>query len=74
MIIFDIPYAPLRHGGWSVEVSNDGHPEFESRQDALRFAVNSALTAKQRGDDILITVEGVDGQWRMFDHQAKGIA
>ncbi|HEV2679538.1 MAG TPA: hypothetical protein VGV14_03485 [Rhodanobacter sp.] len=72
MIIFDIPYAPLHHGKWSVEVSNDGHPEFKSRQDALRFAVSAALTAGH-GDDTLINIEGVDGQWRMFDHQAKGV-
>jgi hypothetical protein len=74
MIIFDIPYAPLRHGEWSVQVSNDGHSEFKSRKDALRFAVSSAVHAQQRGDDTLITVEGGDGQWRMFDHQVKGLA
>jgi hypothetical protein len=72
MIIFDIPYAPLHSGKWSVEVSNDGHPEFKSRQDALRFAVGAALKAQH--DDTLINVEGVDGHWRMFDHQAKGVA
>jgi len=74
MIIFDIPYAPLHHGQWSVDVSNDGHPEFKSRKDALRFAVNTALKAQQQGDDTLITVEGVDGQWRMFDHRVRGVA
>ena len=74
MIIFDIPYAPSHHGEWSVDVSNDGHSEFKSRQDALRFAVNVALQAQQQGDATLITVEGVDGLWRMFGHRAKGVA
>jgi hypothetical protein len=74
MIIFDIPYAPLRDGGWSVDVSNDGRPKFKSRKDAIRFAVSAALKAQQQGGDTLITVEGVDGQWRMFDHRARGIA
>jgi hypothetical protein len=74
MIIFDIPYAPLRQGEWSVEVSNDGHSVFKSRQDALRFAISSAVNAQQRGDDTLITVQGGDGQWRMFDHRVKGVA
>lgn len=72
MIIFDIPYAPSHPGKWSVEASNDGYSEFKSRQDALRFAVSAALKA-QHGGDTLINVEGVDGQWRMFDHQAKGV-
>ncbi|MFC5580199.1 hypothetical protein [Rhodanobacter terrae] len=72
MIIFDIPYAPLRHGKWSVAVSNNGHPEFRSRQDALRFAVSAALKARRVGDAV-INIEGVDGRWRMFDHRAKGI-
>jgi hypothetical protein len=72
MTIFDIPYAPLHQGKWSVEVSNDGHSEFKSRQDALRFAVSAALRS-HKGSDALINVEGVDGRWRMFDHQAKGI-
>ncbi|WP_158755321.1 hypothetical protein [Dyella sp. S184] len=73
MIFFDIPYSPVQ-GAWSVDVSNGGHPEFKSRHDALRFAVNSALSAGQWGEAALITVEGVDGLWRMFDHQAKGVA
>lgn len=74
MIIFDVPYAPLRHGEWSVDVSNDGHPKFKSRQDAIRFAVGSALKAQQQGGDTLITVEGIDGQWRMFASRVKGVA
>ena len=72
MIIFDIPYAPLGPGKWSVEVSNGGHSEFKSRQDALRFAVRAALEA-QPENETLISIQGVDGQWRMFDHQAKGV-
>jgi hypothetical protein len=74
MIIFDIPYAPSHHGEWPVRVSNDGHPEFKSRQDVLRFAVSAALKVQQRGEDTLISVEGVDGKWRMFDHRVKGVA
>jgi hypothetical protein len=74
MIIFDIPFAPLRHGEWSVEISNDGHSEFKSRKDALRFAVSSAVHAQRQGDDTLITIQGGDGQWRMFDYRAKGVA
>ena len=74
MIIFDIPYAPSRQGEWSVEVSNEGHSEFKSRKDALRFAVRSAVRAQQQGDDTRITIEGGDGRWRLFDHHAKGVA
>ncbi|WP_426690656.1 hypothetical protein [Rhodanobacter ginsengiterrae] len=73
MIIFDIPYAPLHHGEWCVGSSNDGHSEFTSRLDALRYAINAALKVQQQGSDARITIEGVDGQWRMFDHRAKGI-
>jgi len=74
MIFFDIPYSPAQMGTWSVDVSNDGSPEFNSRHEALRFAVSSALRAQQWGETSLITIEGVDGRWRMFDHMAKGVA
>jgi hypothetical protein len=74
MIIFDIPYTASLRGEWSVLVSNDGHPEFKSRRDAIRFAVSSALTVRHKGGETLISVEGSDGQWRMFDDQAKGVA
>ena len=73
MIIFDIPYSPA-NGRWAVQVSNDGHPEFKTRIDAIRFAVDRALKAKQRGDSALITIEGVDGRRRAFDHEVKGVA
>jgi hypothetical protein len=72
MIIIDIPYAPSHPGEWSVGASNDSHSEFKSCLDALRFAVSAALKAQQQGNDTLINVEGVDGQWRTFDHRAKG--
>ncbi len=74
MVIFDIPYAPVHLGVWSVDVSNDGHQEFESRKDALRFAIAAALKLHQGGDETLITIEGIDGVWRSFDHLAKGVA
>jgi hypothetical protein len=73
MIVFDIPYAPPHHGEWSVGASNDRRSTFKSRLDALRFAISVAVKAQQQGNDTLINVEGVDGQWRMFDHRAKGV-
>lgn len=73
MITFDIPYSSA-NGRWAVQVSNDGHPEFKTRIDAIRFAVDAALKAQQHGGVALITVEGVDGRRRAFDHEAKGVA
>ena len=73
MIIFDIPYSPA-NGRWAVQAGTDGHPEFKTRIDAIRFAVDAALKAQQHGDDALITIEGVDGQRRAFDHEIKGVA
>ena len=73
MITFDIPYSPA-NGKWAVQVSNDGHPAFKTRIDAIRFAVDRALKAQQHGDDALITIEGVDGLRRSFDHEVKGVA
>jgi hypothetical protein len=72
MIIFDIPYSPA-NGRWAVQVGTDGHPEFKTRIDAIRFAVDAALKAQQHGDDALITVEGVDGRRRAFDPEVKGV-
>jgi len=74
MIIFNVPYAPIRPCAWSVGVSRKDHSEFESRHDAVRFAVSAARTSEYDGQVAMIAIEGVDGLWRLFDHQAKGIA
>ena len=74
MIIFDVPFARSLNGAWLVNVSNDGCVEFKSRQDALWFAIHRARKAQQAGTEALINVEGIDGQWRLFDHRAKGVA
>ena len=74
MVIFNVPYAPIRPHEWSVEVSRDEHSEFKSRQDAVRFAVSAARTSEHKGQAALVAIEGVDGQWRLFDYQAKGVA
>jgi hypothetical protein len=73
MIIFDVPYAPVHPGVWSVDASDDDHCEFESRQDAVRFAVRAARTSQQEGRTAFVSIEGIDGHWRLFDHQGKGI-
>ena len=73
MIIFNVPYAPLRLRAWSVGVSRQDHSEFDTRQDAVRFAVSSARTSENEGKAALVAIEGVDGLWRLFDHYAKGI-
>ena len=74
MVIYDIPHAPCRDGGWHVDISNAGHRRFNTRTDALRFAIDSALKAQKRGEETFISIEGIDGLWRMFDHHAKGVA
>jgi len=72
MIIFDIPYSPA-NGRWAVHASDGGHPNFKTRIDALRFAVGAALETHRGGEGALVTVEGVDGLRRAFDHQAKRV-
>ena len=74
MIIFDVPFARSLNGAWLVNVSNDGCCEFKSRQEALWFAIHRARKAQQAGAEVLINVEGIDGQWRLFDQHAKGVA
>jgi hypothetical protein len=74
MVIYDIPYAPCRDGGWHVDISNAGHRRFNKRRDALRFAIDCALSAQRRGEETLISIEGIDGVWRMFDRHVKGVA
>ena len=74
MIIFDVPFARSLNGAWLVNVNNNGGCEFKSRQDALWFAIHRACKAQQAGAEALINVEGIDGQWRLFDHHAKGVA
>jgi hypothetical protein len=74
MIIFSVPHAPIHPGVWSVDVSDHDHSEFKSRHDAVRFAVNAARTSQQEGRAALVSIEGVDGHWRLFDHQGKGVA
>jgi len=74
MIMFSLSYAPVHPGVWSVDAGNNDCPEFKSRLDALRFAVGAAVRSEQGGHTALIAIEGVDGQWRLFDHQTKGMA
>jgi len=74
MIMFSLSYAPVHPGVWSVDAGNDDRPEFKSRLDALRFAVRAAVISEQGGHTALIAIEGIDGRWRLFDHQTKGIA
>jgi len=74
MFTLKIPYAPVHPGVWSVNADDRDFPQFKSRVDALRFAIREALKFEQDGRPALIAVEGVDGQWRMFDHAGKGVA
>jgi hypothetical protein len=74
MVIYDVAYAPVQDGNWTVKASDDGFKEFSTRNDALRFAIDAALVARKHGDDAAVSIEGADGRWRMFDERAKGLA
>jgi len=56
-----------------VDTGDQIGPQFKSRVDALRFAIRAALKSEQDGATAFVAVEGIDGQWRMFDHAGKGI-
>jgi len=73
MITFRVSYAPVHPGVWSVDTGDHVRPQFKSRVDALRFAIRAALKSEQDGATAFVAVEGIDGQWRMFDHAGKGI-
>jgi hypothetical protein len=73
MTAYRLSYAPVQPGLWAVDTGNDVCPQFKSRVDALRFAIAEALKSEQDGHHALIAIEGIDGQWRMFDHAGKGI-
>jgi hypothetical protein len=73
MTTFDIPYVQVHPGVWSVKAGEFDFPRFKSRVDALRFAITAALKSEQEGRTALIAIEGVDGQWRMFDYLEKGV-
>jgi hypothetical protein len=74
MIIYDIPYSPIPAGAFVVNSSHDGAQKFPSRTDALRFAIEAALRAGDRGEVATINIEGADGRWRLFDRTAKGLS
>jgi hypothetical protein len=74
MTSFEIPYAQLSDGTWSVSVNHAEGRHFSSRVAALSYAINEAKTLASRGIAIIISVEGADGQWRAFDDEMKSLA
>ncbi|MFK2901486.1 DUF2188 domain-containing protein [Dyella jejuensis] len=70
MFIFDIPYSPAESETWLVLNGEDAKP-FRSRGEALRYAMTEA--ARVPDVSAAISIEGADGQWRLFDRSMQPV-
>lgn len=74
MTIFDIPYDPNADQRWTLPVPGDGERAFESRDAAMKFAMEIARKQEDNGDGATyICVEGGDRRWRLFDRDFKSV-
>jgi hypothetical protein len=67
MLMFEIPYKPTDEGSWYVAGLTSGRKDFETRVDAVAFAMRSAQKLSSSNRATRICIEGADGAWRTFD-------
>ncbi|GAA0902175.1 DUF2188 domain-containing protein [Luteibacter anthropi] len=66
--VYEIPFHPGEDTRWPVRVDGVVVESFPSRYEALRAALNRAVSD---GGDASIGIEGADGVWRPFGSDAK---
>jgi hypothetical protein len=74
VISYEIPFAQLSDGTWSVSVNHAEGQHFASRVAALNHALTEAKALARRGKATMISIEGADGRWRAFDTNVKCFA
>ncbi len=68
MIFYEIPYEKGNPHICYLDGLAEGRKRFDSRVEALSFAMQSARAAtKAYGDRACIAIQGADGTWRRFD-------
>lgn len=63
-LLLDVPFHP-GPDGFTVLLGEDRH-DFSTRLKAMKFAMDLARTHVLRGGAAFVSVEGADGQWRLF--------
>lgn len=72
MIFFDLSLAANALGVWSMTSASGVRHKFNSRTDALDFAVHEARKPLQCAQ-CAIRIEGADLKWRSFDRELKAL-
>lgn len=70
---FYLPYSASESSDWSLYANGKAFT-FHSRREALAFATDQCRKAVAAGDkSAMISIEGLDGQWRTFDSSLSPI-
>jgi hypothetical protein len=70
---FYLPYSASESSDWSLYANGKAFT-FHSRRDALAFATDQCRKAVAAGEkSVMISIEGLDGQWRSFDSSLSPI-
>jgi hypothetical protein len=64
---FYLPYSASESSDWALYANGKAFT-FHSRREALAFASDQCRKAAAAGEKaVIISIEGLDGQWRNFD-------
>jgi hypothetical protein len=70
---FYLPYSASESSDWSLYANGKAFT-FHSRREALAFATDQCRKAAAAGEkQAMISIEGLDGQWRTFDSSLSPI-
>jgi hypothetical protein len=70
---FYLPYSASESSDWSLYANGKAFT-FHSRREALAFATDQCRKAIAAGEkSAMISIEGLDGQWRSFDSSLSPI-
>jgi hypothetical protein len=70
---FYLPYSASESSDWSLYANGKAF-SFHSRREALAFATDQCRKAIAAGEKFaMISIEGLDGQWRTFDSSLSPI-
>jgi hypothetical protein len=70
MLVFDIPFQPA-DGVWRVDTPGGDGRSFDGRHQAVLYAAKEASRLSAGSGGVFLSIEGVDGVWRLFGANLK---
>ncbi|HET6432193.1 hypothetical protein [Dyella sp.] len=74
LVVLQVPFERRVDGSWVVNVRHGEDRHFRTRVAGLAFAVEEARRLSRRDVPAIVSVEGADGHWRVFDTGMKHFA